>query len=205
MGVGLQAATDEYIEKNDERFAEAAALLVQGREDVSGEAASAPASLSLGEHLQLRSPLGLLQRTPSCSAPEQPCGRPHCWFDAGLNSNTQCASSHDAAACMCMLRLSHMPEAQLAVLRAGARTRVLVLEASAAGSATTAVTDCASSAVAALPFAERLTTDSLIDTNSSSSPAPLDLTQVLILCPVHCAPQTGVYKLMEGMFKPISP
>ena len=47
-GAGMQAATDEYIEQNEERFVEAAALLLQGRGDASADAASAPGILSLG-------------------------------------------------------------------------------------------------------------------------------------------------------------
>ncbi len=46
----MQTATDEYIEQNEERFSEAAALLLQGREDLSAESASPSTSLSLGEH-----------------------------------------------------------------------------------------------------------------------------------------------------------
>jgi hypothetical protein len=44
----MQAATDEYIERNEERFTEAAALLLRGRADLSADENSA--SLSLGEH-----------------------------------------------------------------------------------------------------------------------------------------------------------
>ena len=45
----MQAATDEYIERNEERFAEATVLLLRGRADLSADENSA--SLSLGEHL----------------------------------------------------------------------------------------------------------------------------------------------------------
>ena len=64
-----------------------------------------------------------------------------------------------------------------------------MLEASAAAEAVPAGSasgDCVSSAVAGLPFAERLTTDSLINAGSSSSLAPLDLAQVLLPCPSYC-------------------
>ena len=46
---GMQAATDEYIAQNEERFLEAADLLLQGIEDPSADAARAPTSLSLGK------------------------------------------------------------------------------------------------------------------------------------------------------------
>ena len=46
---GLQAATDEYIEQNDDRFGELAALLLKGRADLAAERTDTPAALSLGE------------------------------------------------------------------------------------------------------------------------------------------------------------
>ena len=49
-GMVLQTATDEYIGKNEERFVEAAALLLEGREDLSANAASPSTALSLGKH-----------------------------------------------------------------------------------------------------------------------------------------------------------
>ena len=48
-GVALQSATDEYIEQNEERFIEAAALLLRGRDDLSADAATTLTSLSLGK------------------------------------------------------------------------------------------------------------------------------------------------------------
>lgn len=45
----LQAATDEYIEQNDNRFGEVAALLLKGRADLAAERIDSPAALSLGE------------------------------------------------------------------------------------------------------------------------------------------------------------
>ena len=49
---GLQAATDEYIEQNDNRFGEVAALLLKGRADLAAERIDTPAALSLGEQGQ---------------------------------------------------------------------------------------------------------------------------------------------------------
>ena len=46
---GSQAATDEYIEQNDERFGEVAALLLKARADLAAESIDSPAALSLGE------------------------------------------------------------------------------------------------------------------------------------------------------------
>ena len=45
----LQAATDEYIELNDDRFGEVAALLLKGRADLAAERSDSPAALALGE------------------------------------------------------------------------------------------------------------------------------------------------------------
>lgn len=45
----LQGATDEYIEQNDERFSEVAALLLSGRDDLCADGPDASASLLLGE------------------------------------------------------------------------------------------------------------------------------------------------------------
>jgi len=45
----MQAATDEYIERNEERFVEATALLLRGRDDLCTDDSAASASLSLGK------------------------------------------------------------------------------------------------------------------------------------------------------------
>jgi len=73
------------------------------------------------------------------------------------------------------------------VLHSGARKHVLVLEASRARNelaASSTSDDGVASAVAALPFAERLKTDGLINTDSSNGQAELDFAQV----PLHCIP-----------------
>ena len=45
----MQAATDEYIEQNDDRFGEVASLLLKGRADLAAECIDSPAAISLGE------------------------------------------------------------------------------------------------------------------------------------------------------------
>ena len=74
-----------------------------------------------------------------------------------------------------------------AVLHSGAGKHVLVLEASRARNdldASSTSDDGVASAMAALPFVERLSTDSLIDANSSNGLAELDFAQV----PLHRIP-----------------
>ncbi len=75
------------------------------------------------------------------------------------------------------------------MLHSGARKHVLVLEASRARNelaASSTSDDGVASAVAALPFAERLKTDSLIKTDSSNGQAEIDFAKV----PLHCIPSS---------------
>ena len=93
---------------------------------------------------------------------------------SSLNSAAWDVMQHSSGQCLAQ---------DVYLLCSGAKRGVLVLEASAAAdamSASSASADSASAAVAERPSARRLSTESLIDADSCSSHALLDLTEVPI-------------------------
>ena len=167
----LQAATDEYIEQNDDRFGELAALLLQGRADLAAERIDSPAALSLGEQ-----------------------GR-HCimtWHALELadlspyRSCDLCCYGHVLTLCypgVAILRSGWLSSSIAALSCAGAQRQVLVLEAAHStdeAAAGMCLVDEVTSVLSALPFAERCGMDGLISADASASQPSINLAKVCI-------------------------
>ena len=171
----LQAATDEYIEQNDDRFGKIAALLLKGRADLAAERIDSPAALSLGKQglvcIRIWHALELVVCEP-------------------FKTHDLCCCKHVLTSCSWLALIASRSDwlswPIAAPACAGTQHQVLVLEAvnstdeAAAGMRPVAEV---TSILSALPFAERCSMDGLIDADTSTSQPSINLAKVCV--PFH--------------------